>query len=235
MWSSIFLVPPGDSTPLNTDSAFEPLLGSASRSIVATTSSATSVEPLWNFTPCAQREGPDVALRVRLPRRRQHRAQREVGRVIDQELAGLLQQHEAAEIGDGHRIDGARRHRLSDADRAAGLGGGARAAAASRRAGRRSRAATSPRRWRGRRSRAATGGRRATRRSNGSRTPSSRGGCGPDPGSCLLAPCWWNIRLPSSAGRRPCGKAGCAAAPPAPLMGSRGNLVALRSRRRHAS
>ena len=50
MRSSTLRVPPFDSTPLNADSALEPFFGSARRSIDATTSSAFSTCPLWNFT-----------------------------------------------------------------------------------------------------------------------------------------------------------------------------------------
>ena len=47
----VFVIPAGVSRPLRTDSADDLLAGSASRWNVATTSSAVSGEPSWNFTP----------------------------------------------------------------------------------------------------------------------------------------------------------------------------------------
>ena len=43
--------PPFDSTPVNADSALEPLSGSAWKLNVAATSSAVIGLPSWNFTP----------------------------------------------------------------------------------------------------------------------------------------------------------------------------------------
>ncbi len=49
--ASTAFAPPFDSTPVNADSAFEPLSGSARRSKVLATSSASITLPSWNFTP----------------------------------------------------------------------------------------------------------------------------------------------------------------------------------------
>ena len=49
--SSSAWAPPFDNTPVNADSAFEPLSESACRLNVAATSSAVIGLPLWNFTP----------------------------------------------------------------------------------------------------------------------------------------------------------------------------------------
>src|SRR3954452_12804941 len=49
VWSSTLCTPPADSTPLYDDSACEFLV--SSRLKVATTSSAESGVPSWNFTP----------------------------------------------------------------------------------------------------------------------------------------------------------------------------------------
>ena len=50
--SSTTCAPPFDSTPLNAESALEPLSGSACRLNVAATSAAVIGVPSWNFTPC---------------------------------------------------------------------------------------------------------------------------------------------------------------------------------------
>ena len=49
--SSSALLPPLDSTPVNTERALEPFSGSARRSNVVATSSASSGRPSWNVTP----------------------------------------------------------------------------------------------------------------------------------------------------------------------------------------
>ena len=49
--SSIAFAPPGESTPVNAESAFDLFFGSAWRSMVATTSAAVSGVPSWNVTP----------------------------------------------------------------------------------------------------------------------------------------------------------------------------------------
>ena len=81
--------------------------------MVATTSSAFSTWPSWNFTFGPELEGPDGAVVVRLPGQREHGLQHEVGLVEDEELARLHEHHEAAGVGDGDRLD-----------RAGGRGGG---------------------------------------------------------------------------------------------------------------
>ena len=50
--SSVAWAPPFDSTPVNAESALEPVSGSACRLNVAATSSAVIGSPFWNFTPC---------------------------------------------------------------------------------------------------------------------------------------------------------------------------------------
>ena len=71
----------------------------------------------------AQLERPDGSVGAARPGQRQHRAQHQVRLVEDQELAGLHQHHEAAGVGDGHRLDGTRRRRRRDADRGVALAG----------------------------------------------------------------------------------------------------------------
>ena len=57
---------------------------------------------------------------ARTPALGKNRTQPEIGPGIGEELAGLLQQEEAAAIGDSHRIDGRRRNRGGDPDRRPG-------------------------------------------------------------------------------------------------------------------
>ena len=64
----------------------------------------------------AEREGPDGAVGVRGPGEGEAGAEDEIGAVEEKEFAGLAEQGEAADFGDGHGVDGAGGDLAGDAD-----------------------------------------------------------------------------------------------------------------------